>query len=133
MNVPDGFDTGFSFFYSAINFPGVIRVYDDVNATGNLLAELDLPLTPFNGAPDPTGQYSPFFPIGVTFSGIAKSVDFGGTVNQIGFDNITLGSATPVGPGARQAPAASNVALLALTAVLVALGISRLAIRRTSR
>ncbi|OUL26505.1 hypothetical protein BV378_12535 [Nostoc sp. RF31YmG] len=95
LNALNGFTTGFSFFYSAINNPGFINVYDGLNATGNLLATLNLPTTPFNGAPDPTGQFSPFVPIGVSFSGIAKSVDFGGTVNQIAFDNITFGSATP--------------------------------------
>ena len=95
MNVPSGFDTGFSFFYSAINDPGVIRVYDGLGATGNVLATLNLPLTPFNGAPDPTGEFSPLVSFGVSFSGTAKSVDFGGTIDQIGFDNITLGSATP--------------------------------------
>ena len=97
MNVSSGFDTGFSFFYSAIHNPGVIRVYDSVDATGNVLATLNLPLTPVNGAPDPTGAFSPLVSFGVSFSGVAKSVDFGGTINQIGFDNITLGSATPGG------------------------------------
>ena len=33
--------------------------------------------------------------IGVAFNGIARSVDFGGTVDQIVFDDITLGSVTP--------------------------------------
>jgi hypothetical protein len=98
MNVLDGFTTGFSFFYSAINQPGFINVYDGLNATGNILATLQLPLTPFNGAPDPTGSFSPLVPIGVAFAGTALSIDFGGTVNQIVFDNITLGSSTPVGP-----------------------------------
>lgn len=92
MNVLNGFTTGFSFFYSAINNPGFVRVLDINN---NLLAQIDLPTTPFNGAPDPTGQFSPFVPIGVTFQGTAYSVDFGGTVNQIAFDNITLGSSIP--------------------------------------
>ncbi len=95
LNALNGFTTGFSFFYSAINNPGFINVYDGLNATGNILASLNLPTTPFNGAPDPSGQFSPFVPIGVSFSGIAKSVDFGGTVNQIAFDDITFGSATP--------------------------------------
>lgn len=95
LNAANGFTDGFSFFYSAINNPGFINVYDGLNGTGNLLATLNLPTTPFNGAPDPTGQFSPLVPIGVSFSGLAKSVDFGGTVNQIGFDNITIGSATP--------------------------------------
>ena len=96
MNASNGFTDGFSFFYSAINNPGFINVYDGLNGTGNILATLNLPTTPFNGAPDPTGNFSPFVPIGVAFSGIAKSVDFGGTVNQIAFDNITIGSSEPV-------------------------------------
>jgi len=105
MNVSAGFDTGFSFFYSAISQPGVVRVYSGLNATGDLLATLNLPLTPFNGAPDPTGQFSPLVPFGVSFSGIARSVDFGGTVNQIAFDNITLGSSIPGPPTAVPEPA----------------------------
>ena len=39
MNVPAG-DTGFSFFYTAINNPGFVRVYDGLNGTGNILAEI---------------------------------------------------------------------------------------------
>ena len=98
MNVAAGFDTGFSFFYTAIVAPGVIRVWSDLDGTGSLLAELDLPVTPFEGAPDPTGVFSPFLPFGVAFDGIAHSVDFSGTANQIGFDNITLGAERPNGP-----------------------------------
>lgn len=103
MNVPAGFTDGFSFFYSAINNPGEIVVYDDLNATGNVLATLNLPLTPNSGDPDPTGAFSPLVPIGVSFDGTARSVDFGGTIDQIGFDDITLGSETP---GDDQAPPA---------------------------
>jgi len=128
MNVPAGFTTGFSFYYSAINNPGTIRVYDGLNASGNLLATLDLPLTPFNGAPDPTGQFSPLVPIGVTFAGTAHSVDFGGTVNQVGFDNITLGSGTPGGGGgppglpAVPLPALSPAAIGALVVLMALIG-----------
>ena len=94
LNALNGFDTGFSFYYSAVNTPGSIKVYDNFNATGNVLATLNLPVTPSNGG-DPNGNYSPFVPIGVSFSGVAKSIDFGGTANLIGFDNVTFGSATP--------------------------------------
>jgi hypothetical protein len=99
MNVPSGFTTGFSFYYSAINSPGTVTVYSGVNASGSVLASIPLPLTPHSGAPDPTGEFSPLVPVGVSFSGTARSVDFSGTVNQIGFDNITFGSQTPT-PGA---------------------------------
>ncbi|MEJ7618995.1 MAG: PEP-CTERM sorting domain-containing protein [Pyrinomonadaceae bacterium] len=67
------------------------------DGTGDILATLDLSLTPDTGEPDPTGNYSPFVPFGVSFSGIARSVDFGGSANFITFDDITLGSETPGG------------------------------------
>ncbi len=97
MNVPAGFTTGFSFFYSAIVYPGFVEVYDDLNATGNLLARIDLDITPQLGLGDPNGAYDNWKPVGVSFSGVAKSVSFSGSANFIGFDNITLGSATPGG------------------------------------
>jgi hypothetical protein len=94
LNFAAGFDTGFSFFYSAINNPGSIDVYDGLSKTGALLAHLALPTTPSDGG-DPNGPFSPFFPIGVAFTGTARSIDFGGTANQIAFDDITFGSVTP--------------------------------------
>lgn len=97
MNVAAGFDTGFSFFYSAINNPGSVSVFDGLNGTGSLLATLTIPVTPFNGAPDPSGQFSPFVPIGVGFAGIAQSVSFAGVQNQIGFDDVTFGAVIPRG------------------------------------
>jgi hypothetical protein len=95
MNVPGGFDEGFSFFYSAANLPGFVRVYDGLDGTGNLLTELTLPVTPPTGTTPFT--FDNWQPVGVNFTGVARSVDFGGTIDQIGFDDITLGSATPGG------------------------------------
>ena len=97
MDVPAGFTTGFSFYYSAINAPGVVNVYSGLGGTGTLLASLDLPTTPSEPGTSgcPYGQFCPWVPIGVTFAGTAESVNFTGTANQIGFDNITLGSSTP--------------------------------------
>lgn len=94
MNVPAGFTSGISFYYSAPTTPGVIDIYDGLDGTGTLLASLILSVTPTDGG-DPNGTYSPFIAGGISFTGTAKSVDFSGTVNQIGFDNITLGSDTP--------------------------------------
>lgn len=96
MDVPAGFDTGFSFFYSAVVYPGSVSVYDGLDGTGTLLASLDLPVTPSGGAGCTYGAYCPWAPIGVSFSGTAESVVFSGSANYIGFDNITLGSSTPV-------------------------------------
>lgn len=94
MNVPAGFTTGFSFFYSGIQ-PGSVSVYDGLNGTGTLLASLNLSPTP-PGPGDPNGgAYGVWAPIGVSFAGVAKSVNFSGAANFIAFDNITLGSQTP--------------------------------------
>lgn len=95
LNYAAGFDTGFSFYYSSSTAASV-KVYDGVDATGNLLA--DIPLTAqFNQGctGDPTGGFCNWTAVGATFAGIAKSIDFGGTVNQVGYDNITFGSPTP--------------------------------------
>lgn len=97
MNVVAGFDTGFSFYYSAVNQPGFVNVYDALNGTGNILATIDLAITPSDGG-DPSGSFSPFFAVGAAFDGTAMSVGFGGVGNQIGFDNITFGSAVPTPP-----------------------------------
>lgn len=98
MNVAAGFDTGFSFFYSAAFNTGTVNVWSGLNSTGTLLATLVLPT---NGASGTTGcldePFCPYSPIGVTFAGTAMSVDFAGTNNQIAFDDITLGSATAGG------------------------------------
>ncbi len=94
MSVADGFSTSFSFYYSAPEHTGTIVVYDGPSGTGNVLTSLDLPMTASDGG-DPNGSFSPLVPIGVPFSGIARSIDFGGTANYIVFDDITFGSAPP--------------------------------------
>jgi hypothetical protein len=98
LNYAAGFDTGFSFFYSAIASPGFVDIYDGLGATGNILGSINLPVTPSDGG-DPTGVFSPFVPIGVNFLGTARSINFGGAADRIAFDNITFGSATPDGGG----------------------------------
>jgi hypothetical protein len=108
MDVPAGFTTGFSFFYSAVSAPGTVTVYDGLDATGNVLATLSLPATGDGSGTGTCGldQFCPFFPIGVSFSGTAMSVDFSGTANEIAFDDITLGSATAGGGSATPEPGA---------------------------
>lgn len=101
LNYADGFDTGFSFFYSSTFFTGSVDVYSGLNATGDLLATLELPETA-DLPGDPNGQYNDWQPIGVSFDGVATSIDFGGTINQIGFDNITFGAVDPGDEGGVQ-------------------------------
>lgn len=115
MNYAAGFDTGFSLYYSAINNPGSLGIYSDLNGTGTLLASLSLPTTP-SGPGDPTGNFSPFFPVGVSFTGVARSVVFGGVQNQIAFDDVTFGSSTPGGA----VPEPTSFAAFALIPALAA-------------
>jgi hypothetical protein len=124
MNVPGGFSTGFSFFYSAASQPGVIKVWSGPDETGTLLATLNLPATgDGSGKPACNGKtFCPFSPIGVSFAGVAHSVDFGGTVNQIGFDNITLGSSTPAGAPDLTVPTLDTWAFVTLAALLAIAG-----------
>ncbi len=99
LDVTNGFDTGFSFFYTSATAASV-NVYSGLGATGSLLATINL-LAQATGngcSGDPSGSdFCNFSPIGVSFAGIAKSIDFGGTANKTGFDNITFGSETPGG------------------------------------
>jgi hypothetical protein len=91
MDVSNGFQGYFGLWYTAINNPGSVTLFDGPGGTGNALGTLNLPVTLSDGG-DPTGAFSPFVYVDLTFSGTCYSVDFGGTENQIGFDNVTLGA-----------------------------------------
>lgn len=96
MNVAQGFTTGFSFFYTSINAAGFCNIYDGPNGTGNILASITL--TPLGSNNTPGAPYDRWASIGAAFNGVARSVAFGGVQDQIGFDNVTFGSATPIIP-----------------------------------
>lgn len=96
MNVLNGFSTGFSCYYTSVTYAGSLTVYDDFNGTGNILATSNFPATGSNpSGGDPTGAFNIWQIISVPFTGVAKSIVFGGVQNQIGFDDITFGSTTP--------------------------------------
>jgi hypothetical protein len=126
MNVAAGFTTGFSFFYSS-SASATVVLYDGLNATGNVVAQVEL-VAQFdvNCSGDPTGDFCNYTPIGVPFSGTVRSVDFGGTANQVGFDNITFGRDVPTGaPAARRyvpVPVMPLPVLLLMVAVVAGLG-----------
>ena len=120
MNVSAGFTTGFSFYYSAPFDAGTVNVYSGLNGTGTLLASIALPTTT-NGstvAGCDGYNYCDFVPIGVTFSGTAESVNFGGTANYIVFDEITLGSSTAGSGSVTPEPAPFVLSALGLASLL---------------
>ena len=96
MNVAAGFTTGFSFQYST-SYAATVSVYDGPNGTGNLLGTTNLPANHQDGGctGDPTGDWCNWDVGSVAFSGTAYSVIFGGTENQIAYDDVTFGSTTP--------------------------------------
>ena len=102
MDVAAGFNTGFSFFYAAPYFGGSVKGWSGLDDTGTLLATLNLPTT---AGCSSSPNYCIRDPVGVSFSGTAQSVDFGGSANYIVFDNITLGASTPGGAAPTPEPA----------------------------
>jgi hypothetical protein len=118
MNRAAGFSSGFSLFYSAANNPGSLQVWSGLNGTGSVLASLSLPVTG-NGAGTAAclgTMFCTFTPVGVSFAGMAQSIVFAGVADQIVFDDVTFGSATP----GSTVPEPSTYALMA--AGLAALG-----------
>lgn len=118
LNDVTGFDTGLSFYYSAVNVGGSINVWSGLNGTGGLLASLPLPVTASGPCEGYGAGFCPFFATGIGFPGTAQSVEFVGVADQIVFDDVTFGSTTPGGvpePGS----------LLLLAGGMAAAGLSR--------
>lgn len=118
LNYAAGFDTGFSFFYTS-STAAKVSVWDGLNATGNLLGEIDLAanFTGDNCTGDPSGTFCNWDIGFLGFAGTAMSIDFGGTANQTGYDNVTFGSIDP-----RPVPEPATLALLGVA--LAGLGFS---------
>jgi len=88
INVPGGFDTGFSFLFTS-DVAGAVWIYDGPDATGNQLAKLTLPDQNF----DETNFE--LFPISLSFDGTARSVRLGSDSHLVIFDDLTFGSLMP--------------------------------------
>lgn len=123
LNLAQGFADFFSFAYSSVNAGGTVRVFSGQNATGNLLGVIDVRALGSNCMGDPTGQYCNWATGELFFDGVARSIDFGGTANQLVFDNVTFGNLTVPGTGGGTVPEPTSLALLG--AALVAASLSR--------
>lgn len=124
LNVLNGFNTGFSFFYTSATDASV-TVWSGLDATGDLLGTLDLSAQFAAGCVgDPGGNFCNWTAVGVLFSGTAFSIDFGGTANRTAFDDITFGTDIPGG----EVPEPAMLGLFGLG--LAGLGLAR---RRSAR
>ena len=122
MNVPGGFDTGIAFYFTAFR-DGLVTVYDGLDGSGDLLTAVALTAQAFDGCVgDPDGAYCNWTLRGASFPGVARSVVFSGESGTLGFDNVTLGSATPLEP----VPAPPILALFVLALASLAWARSRL-------
>ena len=117
MNVANGFTTGLSFYYSSEHGAGAY-IYTGLDATGTILATLDLPGNNeggggFGGADCFFTAYCPYTAIGIAFAGTAYSVDFVPITGDIAVADINLGVSS--------VPAPSTLSLLATGLGLMAL------------
>jgi hypothetical protein len=89
MNVTEGFVTSLAFSYAAIDSAGEVQIFDGLNGTGNLLADVLLPIT------SPQTGPGTFVPDLVNFAGIGASVVFTGGNKQLAIDDIVFITAVP--------------------------------------
>lgn len=98
MNVTSGFVTGLNFFYTAGytgTHTGTVTIWSGANGTGTVLATIQLSN---NNSGCTSPAYCTWTAVGVSFSGTAHSVTFGGPANELGLSDITIGSSTTAVP-----------------------------------
>lgn len=93
MNVAGGFDTAFSFTYSAFDDGTTVDIYSGLDGSGTLLASLALAATPTGGCNDSISYgatYCAFDSASIPFAGTAMSVVFNGVPARQVFDDFAF-------------------------------------------
>lgn len=110
LNYAPGFSNLLQFFYSsAIDHPHAeVKVFDDLNATGNVLHTFDLSPDAYSGCNgDPDGTFCHWEIATTILTSTGKSIEFGantspidyqGRSGWIGYDNISFVSGGPDEP-----------------------------------
>lgn len=93
LDFRDGFDTGFSFYYSTEG-EFTVALYDALQATGSVLGSQSFKSN--TGCTSVSNSFCVWTIGKLAFSGTAKSVSFSGQPNQALFDNVTFGSLVPM-------------------------------------
>jgi len=115
MNVAGGF-TSISFSYTSLWFPAAVTVFGGATGTSALASRL-LPMLPSScGGGDPTGSFSCWKAVTLTFSGTAQSIKWTGAGNFLGVDNIMLNTVQPI----RSVPEPAFLVLFASGATMAA-------------
>ena len=112
-----GFTTGFSFYYSS-SVSASVSVYSELDGKGTVLGVITLPAQA-TGGPCNTALYCNWTPVGVAFTGTAKSIAFSGIYQQTGFDNVTFGCASAIA-GSCQSTSTPEPGSLALVGLALA-------------
>lgn len=117
MNVANGFTSGFSFYYSSRNANAFVTLYSGSDGTGNVLATTNLAKSPqtCNGTAGFFNCWS--FVDTLTFSGVAHSVVFGGTFNNVAYDSISF----DLNPASTSVPEPAALGMFGLGALLIGL------------
>jgi hypothetical protein len=77
------------FDYATIDAAGRLRIYDGLDGKGNVLADVDLPIT------SPQTGPGTFVSDSVMFSGVGHSIIFDGGNKQLAFDDFALNPIVP--------------------------------------
>lgn len=91
LNKAAGFSDSVAMSYAS-SVDGSISLHSEINGGGTVIATIPLIATP--SLPPGTPYYNNWRKIVVPFAGIAKSISFGGTANNIAFDDVVLGGET---------------------------------------